>query len=171
MLTFVFCRAGAQTFVYSPNHCFPHLLLFFLKGEYIKAAAAKKGAEAMAAHPTPFRVAEECAVLAGVGQGTVEKLAAFLKTYGKPEPGIAGELAEKQKKEGKDEEFKWVEESERDVLLDMLREGQVTFDKVGCVGCGSLWALCFVLPLLLTHIPPPPHTHSPWRTDIKEGDW
>ncbi len=113
-----------------------------LKGEYIKAASAKKGYLAMLAHPTPFRVAAECAVLQGVGASTVEKLAVFLKGYGKPEEGLEAKHKAEMKASGKDMEFQFLEDSDKDVVLEMLKSGGVTWDKV-----------------------------KPWRADIVDGEW
>lgn len=122
------------------------------QGDYIKSAAAKRGEESMRAHPTPFRVAEECAVLQGVGAGTVLKLAEFLSTYNSSK-GLDAELSEKEKKEGKEEEFRWVEESEKDVILQMLREGQLSFEKVKCVSIYATSPLPSPLGTSYTHGP------------------
>ena len=96
----------------------------------------------MLSHPTPIRVAAECAVLQGVGASTVEKLAVFLKGYGKPEEGLEAKHKADMKASGKDMEFQFLEDSDKDVVLEMLKSGGVTWDKV-----------------------------QPWRADIKDGEW
>ena len=98
--------------------------------------------DSVRAHPVPIRVAQELLSLQGCGKGTVEKVAAFLATYGEPAVGLAAEAAAVQAEAGRDPELAWTEQSERDVLIDLLKTKQLDFAKV-----------------------------QPWRPDIKEGDF
>jgi hypothetical protein len=53
----------------------------------------------------------------------VEKVAGFLKTLGKPEEGFAAAHAAAAAAAGKDEAFAWLADSEKSVVLDMVRDG------------------------------------------------
>ena len=87
-------------------------------------------------------MAQELGALPGCGKGTVDKVAGFLATYGVPATGLVAEAAAAQAEAGRDAEFSWVEDSEKEVLVELLKKGELDFAKV-----------------------------QPWRTDIVEADF
>ena len=113
-----------------------------MQAEYFKAAAVKKAVDAVRAHDKPFRVAQELGALPGCGKGTVDKVAEFLRGQGEPATGLVAEAAAAAAEAGRDAEFSWVEDSEREVVVELLRTGGIAFDKV-----------------------------QPWRKDIVEADF
>jgi hypothetical protein len=94
------------------------------------------------AHTVPLRVAQELGALQGCGPGTVAKVAEFLATYGEPAEGLVAEAAAAAKAAGREEEFKWLEESDKETVVDLCKKGEVP------------WAQA-----------------KAWRTDITEADW
>jgi hypothetical protein len=113
-----------------------------LQAEYMKAAAAAKAVAAVRAVKEPLRVAQELGALQGCGPSTIQKVYDFLLTYGEAPQGLAAQAAAAQVEAGRDPEFAWVEDSEKEVLLELLKKGEVPWEKV-----------------------------QPWRTDIKEADF
>ena len=110
--------------------------------EYIKAAAVRKAVIAVRALTAPFAVAQELLALDGVGPGTKEKIHAFCLEYGKdPSGGITGAAEKAATAMGKDKEYEWVEASDRDVIVELIKTGE----------------------LLLKHV-------LPWRSDISAAD-
>jgi hypothetical protein len=122
----------------------PHTHLFSapLQAEYMKAAAAAKAVAAVRAHDKPLRVAQELGALQGCGPSTVQKVYDFLLTYGEAPQGLAAQAAAAQADAGRDPDFSWLEDSERDVLVELLKKGEVPWEKV-----------------------------KPWRADIGEADF
>jgi hypothetical protein len=102
----------------------------------------KKAAEAMRLYPKPIRVAQEMAALQGCGKGTVEKVAEFLSSLGQAEKNLAGQHAAQMAEAGKEPEDEWIKDSEREVLLGLLKSKELTFEKV-----------------------------KAWRSDIEEADF
>ncbi len=120
----------------------PSTFLSPVQADYFKAAAVKKVVDAVRAHKEPFRVAQELGALPGCGAGTVQKVHDWLDTYGKEDAGnIAVMHAKAEAEAGKDPEFSWVEDSEKEILLGMLKRGELDLEKV-----------------------------RPWRADISEED-
>ncbi len=100
-------------------------------GEYIKAAAARKASKSIAGVAAPIAVAQELLVLEGVGKGTVEKIHAFLAARARdPSGGLAGAAAAAAAAAGKDADFEWVEASERDVLVDLIKRGELALESL-----------------------------------------
>ena len=120
----------------------PFHVLSPVQADYFKAAAVKKVVDAVRAHKEPFRVAQELGALPGCGAGTVQKVHDWLDTYGKEDASnIAVMHAKAEAEAGKDPEFSWVEDSEKEILLGMLKRGELDLEKV-----------------------------RPWRADISEED-
>lgn len=108
----------------------------------MKAAAAAKAVAAVRAVEKPLRVAQELGALQGCGPSTIQKVYDFLLTYGEAPQGLAAQAAAAQAEAGRDPEFGWVEDSEKEVLLELLKKGDVPWEKV-----------------------------QPWRADIEEADF
>lgn len=134
----------------------------------IKAAAVKKAADNIKAYDKPLRVAQECAMFPGCGKGTVEKIEEFLKsvcvdgydlsnaplltrrssypprhprrTYGAPAEGIAAEYAKANAAAGKDEDYKWAADLDKDACELRIRgAAQMEPPGAGAGAGGCLW--------------------------------
>ncbi len=120
--------------------------------EWFKRAAALKAKASIAAVTEPIRTAAELGALEGVGASTVAKIAAFLvedmawTAGGGGAGGDAGGGAGGDAGGGagggpaaagggppapaRDPALEWVGQSEREVVLDLLRSGSLTWDAV-----------------------------------------
>jgi len=107
-------------------------------GEYVKAANTRKASASLRAYAAPFKVPQELLALAFIGQGTVDKIAAWLKEGGGGGGGGAaaagGALAAAADAAaaaaGKKAELAWLADSEADVIQSMLDGGQIALADV-----------------------------------------
>ena len=90
---------------------------------WFKVANANKAVKAVEALTEPIRVAAELGALDGCGKSTIEKVAEYLKGLGKPQEGFVAAHAAAEAAAGKDESFSWLADSEKDVVLEMVKKG------------------------------------------------
>lgn len=90
----------------------------------------KKVIDGVRAHKEAFRVAQEMGVLPGCGEGTQAKVAEFLASFGEPAKGLVAEAAAAQAEAGRDAEFSWLEDSEREVVVELLKKNEVPIAQV-----------------------------------------
>jgi hypothetical protein len=91
-------------------------------GEYIKAAAANKAVKAILALTEPIVIARQISPLDGCGKGTIEKVEKYLEEH--PEAGAEGVAQQAES------EFSYLKELDRDIVLSMLQNGDVTLEAV-----------------------------------------
>ena len=92
---------------------------------WFKVASANKAVKAVEALTVPIRVAAELGSLDGCGKSTIEKVAEYLRGLGKPQEGFVAAHKAAEAAAGKDESFSWLADSEKDVVLDMVKKGDV----------------------------------------------
>lgn len=91
-----------------------------MQGEYIKAANLGKAATAVEGVTEPIRCGKDVSHLPGIGEGTVAKINAFFASGGGA-PALPSAA---------DDENAWVEGSEKEVVVGMLKDGSLTMDVV-----------------------------------------
>ena len=97
--------------------------------EYIKSAGFNKAAKSIEALTEPFKVPSELLALDNVGKGTVERLHAFCLEYGSS-PSIGGSAAAINENDLSADDRKTIEESDRDVLIMLIREKAIKLTDV-----------------------------------------
>lgn len=90
------------------------------QGEYIKAASLGKAAAALALVPEPIRCGKDVSHLPGIGESTVKKIDAFFAGGGGA-PALASAA---------DDENAWVESSDKDVVVGLVKAGSLSLDVV-----------------------------------------
>jgi len=90
--------------------------------EWMKMAGAKKAVNAILALTEPIVIARQLSALDGCGKGTIEKVEKYLEEN--PE---AGEQATADQAHS---EFAYLKDLDRDIIISMLQNGDVTHDAV-----------------------------------------
>jgi hypothetical protein len=90
--------------------------------EWIKAASAQKAVKAILALTEPIVIARQLSALDGCGKGTIEKVEKFLEEN--PEAGEESKAAQAHS------EFAYLKDLDRDIIISMLQNGDVTHDAV-----------------------------------------
>ena len=113
--------------------------------EWIKVASSRKGKNSIEALKEPIIVPRDLAVLEGVGKGTIEKITKFLleeyvppvegeeeeeETEGNETTTLSSSSSSSGTKIVKNPDDEWIKDSDRDIILDLVRKNELTLDKV-----------------------------------------
>lgn len=90
--------------------------------EWIKAANAQKAVKAILSLTEPVVIARQLSALDGCGKGTIEKVEKYLEEN--PEAGAQATADQAHS------EFAYIKDLDRDIIISMLQNGDVTLDAV-----------------------------------------
>jgi hypothetical protein len=100
----------------------------------MKASVFKKAVKALKTLTEPFNLPEDLAALDGIGAGLVKRIHTALVEgaagSSAPGPAIVEEAKQHMQAAGKDVADEWIEGSDRDVIIDLLKSKSLTLKQV-----------------------------------------